>query len=191
MTNVIRQISTRAPRRAFLGVALLVLAVSATAGMFLQGHATAGTEDRAIASVAETGKAFSAVTKEVTPAVVFIKAVKQHVMTGNMPDLNGFQGQIPDEMLRRFFGDRMPDFPMPRQPQPMVGEGSGFLISKDGYILTNNHVVGGADKLEVTLSDGRKLEAKLVGTDERTDVAIIKIEGTGSAGARHGRLGRD
>ena len=59
----------------------------------------------------------------------------------------------------------------------MVGEGSGFLISKDGYILTNNHVVGGADKLEVTLSDGRKLEAKLVGTDERTDVAIIKIDG--------------
>ncbi len=77
MTNAIRQISTRAPRRAFLGVALLVLAVSATAGMFLQGHATAETQDRAIASAAETGKAFAAVTKEVTPAVVFIKAIKQ------------------------------------------------------------------------------------------------------------------
>ena len=51
------------------------------------------------------------------------------------------------------------------------------MISKDGYILTNNHVVGGADKLEVTLNDGRKLDAKVVGTDERTDVAVIKIEG--------------
>ena len=115
MTEVIRQISTRAPRRAFLGVALLVLVVSATAAMFLQGHATAGTENQAIASVAETGKAFSAVTKQVAPAVVFIKAVKQNVMTGNTPGMNGFQGQIPDELLRRFFGDRMPDFPMPRQ----------------------------------------------------------------------------
>ena len=80
-----------------------------------QGDATADTSERAIASAAETGKAFSAVTKEVTPAVVFIKAVKQHVMTGNVPDMNAFQGQIPDEMLRRFFGDRMPEFPIPRQ----------------------------------------------------------------------------
>ena len=91
--------------------------------------------------------------------------------------MNGFQGQLPDELLRRFFGDRIPDAPSPRQSQPMVGEGSGFLIAKEGYILTNNHVVGGADKLEVTLSDGRKLEAKLVGTDVHTDVAIIKIDG--------------
>jgi serine protease Do len=177
MINAIRQINTRASRRAFLGVALLVLAVSATAGMFLARHATADTQDRAIATAAETGKAFSAVTKEVTPAVVFIKAIKQHITTSNMTDLNGLQGQIPDELLQRFFGNRMPEFPAPRQEQPMVGEGSGFLISKDGYILTNNHVVGGADKLEVTLSDGRKLEAKLIGTDERTDVAIIKIDG--------------
>jgi serine protease Do len=177
MTNAIREFSDRTPRRAFAAVALLVLAMSATAGVFLQGHATADTQNPAIASAVETAKAFTAVTKTVAPAVVFIKATKQTVMTGNMPGMNGLQGQIPDEMLRRFFGDRMPESPTPRQPQPMVGEGSGFLISKDGYILTNNHVVGGANRLEVALHDGRKMEAKVVGTDAHTDVALIKIEG--------------
>ncbi len=178
MTNAIRKFSDRTPRRAFAAVALLVIAVSTTAGVFLQGHATAEIQDRHIATATETAKAFTAVTKSVAPAVVFIKATKQTVTTGNMmPDMNGLQGQIPDEMLRRFFGDRLPQSPMPRHSQPMVGEGSGFLISKDGYILTNNHVVGGANKLEVTLHDGRKMEAKAVGTDERTDVALIKIEG--------------
>ncbi|MHB8971620.1 MAG: DegQ family serine endoprotease [Pirellulaceae bacterium] len=185
MTNAIRKFSARSPRRAFAAVALLVLAVSATAGVFLQGHATADTQDPAIATAAETAKAFTAVTKTVAPAVVFIKATKQTMMTGNipgmngdMPGMNGLQGQIPDEMLRRFFGDRLPEFPAPhQQPRPSVGEGSGFLISKDGYILTNNHVVGGANRLEVALHDGRKMEAKLVGTDAHTDVALIKVEG--------------
>ena len=136
-------------------------------------------QQQAIASATQTGKAFAAVTKTVTPAVVHIKVTKQHVMTGNTPNMNGLQGQIPEELLRRFFGDQMPNFqaPGPQQMPSMVGEGSGFLISKDGFILTNNHVVGGANRLEVTLSDGRKLEAKLVGTDDRTDVAIIKVEG--------------
>lgn len=178
MTSAIRQrqMGIRTPRRAVLGVAVLALAAAATAGPIWQNGATAGTEQQAIATAAETGKAFTAVTKNVGPAVVFIRAVKQNAITGNLPGPSGLQGQIPDEMLRRFFGDRLPDFPMPRQPQPMVGEGSGFLISPDGYILTNNHVVGGADKLEVTLSDRRKLDARLVGTDARTDVAIIKVE---------------
>ena len=106
-----------------LGVALLVLAVSATAGMFLQGHATAGTQDPAVATAVETGKAFSAVTKKVEPAVVFIKAIKQHVLTSNVPDVNGFQGQLPDDLLQRFFGGRMPEFQTPGPAQPMVVQG--------------------------------------------------------------------
>ncbi|MHB8861735.1 MAG: DegQ family serine endoprotease [Pirellulaceae bacterium] len=178
MSNSVRRFSAGKPRQALAAVVLLVLAVTATAGMFLQGRATADIDipQRHIASAQDTAKAFTAVTKAVAPAVVFIKATKQTVMTGNMPGLNGSPGQIPDEM-RRFFGDRLPQLPAPRQPQPMVGEGAGFLISKDGYILTNNHVVGGTNRLEVTLHDGRKLEAKVVGTDERTDVALIKVEG--------------
>ncbi|MDL2245884.1 trypsin-like peptidase domain-containing protein, partial [Parabacteroides sp. OttesenSCG-928-J18] len=62
------------------------------------------------------------------------------------------------------------------QPQPRVGSGSGVIISVDGYIMTNNHVVDGADELEVTLNDNRKFPAKVIGTDPQTDVALIKIE---------------
>lgn len=62
------------------------------------------------------------------------------------------------------------------QTQPRVGSGSGVIISTDGYIITNNHVVEGADELEVTLNDNRKFSAKLVGTDPSTDIALIKIE---------------
>lgn len=61
-------------------------------------------------------------------------------------------------------------------PQPRVGSGSGVIISTDGYIITNNHVVEGADELEVTLNDNRKFSAKLIGTDPSTDIALIKIE---------------
>ncbi len=179
MNKTMHQFRMWTSRHTALAVALVLLAVAGTGAWALQGNTPADTRDQAVVNAAETGKAFAAVTKEVTPAVVFIKAIKQHVMTSNMPGFNGLQGQIPDELLRRFFGNQLPDFPMPRQPQPMVGEGSGFLITADGYILTNNHVVGGADKLEVTLNDGRKLDAKLVGTDERTDVAIIKVNGQG------------
>jgi serine protease Do len=163
-------------RRYWLVAAVLLVVASLTFSLAMQGPVVADTQDRAIASAAETGKAFSAVTKSVAPAVVFIRATKQQLMTGDVQGFGRMDGQIPDELLRRFFGDRMPDFQKPRRSEPMVGQGSGFIISGDGYILTNNHVVGGADKLEVTLHDGRILPAELVGSDARTDVAIIKIE---------------
>lgn len=63
-----------------------------------------------------------------------------------------------------------------RTPQPRVGAGSGVIISTDGYIITNNHVIDGADELEVTLNDNRKFEAKVIGADPTTDIALIKIE---------------
>ena len=167
-------------KRYWLLFASLVCVASVTVGLLIQGQVAADTQtqgqDRAIASAVETGKAFAAVTKQVAPAVVFIKATKQHVMTGNTQGFGNPEGQVPDELLRRFFGDQLPNFQPPRESQPLVGQGSGFIISKDGYILTNNHVVGEADKLEVTLHDGRTLTAKLVGTDDRTDVAIVKID---------------
>ncbi|MDR2496680.1 MAG: Do family serine endopeptidase [Tannerellaceae bacterium] len=64
-----------------------------------------------------------------------------------------------------------------RQPQPQIGFGSGVIISTDGYIITNNHVVEQADEIEVTLNDSRKFTAKLIGTDPTTDIALVKIEG--------------
>lgn len=72
-----------------------------------------------------------------------------------------------------FFGNRGGT---PRQPQPRVGAGSGVIISTDGYIITNNHVVEGADEIEVTLNDNQNFKAKIIGADPSTDIALIKIE---------------
>lgn len=113
--------------------------------------------------------AFSDLAEQVTPAVVRIEvrtAGEVARSTGNRPM------QIP-EPFRQFFD--MPD--MPRAPQgPRVGGGSGYLISDDGYIITNNHVVEGADQIEVTLHDRRSFPAEVVGTDPTTDVAVIRID---------------
>lgn len=86
----------------------------------------------------------------------------------------GAQQEVP-EIFRRFFGDDFGYAPAPRDRQSF---GSGFVISKDGYVLTNNHVVQGADKVTVRLSDRRELDAEVIGTDERSDVALLKIEAT-------------
>ena len=83
---------------------------------------------------------------------------------------------IPDEM-QRFFGQQGQRM-QPEQPQIEHGIGSGVIISPDGYIVTNNHVVDGATDIKVTLSDRRILTAKLVGADPLTDLAVIKIDGT-------------
>ena len=124
-----------------------------------------------------TSKAFSRLAKRVIPTVVFIK-VEQTVETG--PGLAPFQFNNPfelygDDFFERFFGQRYPHMQQPRKHKQM-GQGSGFIISKDGYILTNHHVVGGADKITVKLKDGREFDAKIVGTDPKSDVAIIKIK---------------
>jgi serine protease Do/serine protease DegQ len=79
-------------------------------------------------------------------------------------------------LLRQLFGNRIQ---IPDQERKEEGLGSGVIVSPDGYILTNNHVVEGADELKVALSDDRKFSAKLVGTDDKTDVAVIKIEAAG------------
>ena len=127
----------------------------------------------------EASKAFSAVAKNAAPAVVFIK-VEKTIETGSIRgpsapnrynDPFGFFG---DEFYERFFRDRAPQQP---QEYRQSGQGSGFIISDEGYILTNNHVVGEADIITVKTHDGREFDAELIGTDEKTDVAVIKIEG--------------
>lgn len=125
----------------------------------------------------KTSKAFTDVAKKAMPAVVFIRVEKTietrgYRSYGQFNDPFGFFG---DEFFERFF--RGKGFsPIPRQFKQR-GQGSGFIISEDGYILTNNHVVGDADKISVKLHDGRKFEAKRIGSDPRSEVAVIKIEG--------------
>jgi len=125
-----------------------------------------------------TSKALSAVAKSSVPAVVFIKVEKTievgSVMTPGRPfEYNDPFGFFGDEFFDRFFRHRLPSQPRERK---QIGQGSGFIIDQQGYILTNNHVVGNADVINVKLSDGRELKAKLIGSDEKSDVAVIKID---------------
>jgi serine protease Do len=133
-------------------------------------------QEKAIESLRETGKAFASVAKKVSPAVVFIR-VEKEVSAQQMPQ---FPAPFGDDFFRRFFGQPLPKgHPRPFQPAPkrrQMGQGSGFIVTSDGYLLTNNHVVADADKVTVTLVDGRKFTAKIVGTDPRSDVAVIKID---------------
>ena len=85
------------------------------------------------------------------------------------------------------------DFPQPQEPRFQEGSGSGFIVSKDGYILTNNHVVDGSDQVTVRLLDRREFKAKVVGTDPNTDLAVLKIDARTSArptGQQRRRPGR-
>ena len=102
---------------------------------------------------------FSAAARKASPAVVSINTSKA---ARRDPRSN-------DPWFRFFFGDQGED-------QPQVGLGSGVIVSADGYILTNNHVVEGADEIEVTLNDSRHAHAKVVGTDPETDLAVLKVE---------------
>ncbi|MDH4557031.1 DegQ family serine endoprotease [Pseudomonas sp. BN417] len=123
---------------------------------------------------------FTPLVEEASPAVVNISTRQKLPQRGAggaqvMPDLEGLP-----PMLREFFERNMP--PVPRNPQggrqrEAQSLGSGFIISKDGYVLTNNHVVADADEIIVRLSDRSELEAKLIGADPRTDVALLKVEG--------------
>ena len=116
---------------------------------------------------------FSPVVKKVTPGVVKVYTVTKVKNTA----FNGPGGDMED-LFRRFFGDQFPGNRMPRRNQEMPrqqGIGSGVIVTKDGYILTNNHVVDGADEVKVALQDGREFDAKVVGRDPKSDVAVIKI----------------
>ena len=128
---------------------------------------------------------FADLVEKVSPAVVNIrtteKVVIQQAQSGGIPGLPDDQA----EFFRRFFGVPIPGMPgTPKQPQRPGGAtqeedrgvGSGFIIDSNGYVLTNAHVVEGADTIYVTLTDKRELKAKLLGADKRTDVALLKIE---------------
>lgn len=125
----------------------------------------------------QISKGFSNVAKAATPAVVYIESQgserTQEISTRKSPSENPFD-YFNDDFFSRFFG-----FPFERK-QPKSTEtvrGSGFLISKDGYIVTNNHVVENANKVTVTFHNGQKTIASVIGTDPKTDLAVIKIEG--------------
>ncbi len=116
---------------------------------------------------------FADVAERVTPAVVSIQVEKDASSRRQQPP-TAQRRNVPPEM-EEFFKQ----FQGRGRQEPMEGSGTGFLISASGYILTNNHVVGDADRIKVILTDKREFPAKLIGRDPTTDVAVIKIEGSG------------
>ncbi len=117
---------------------------------------------------------FAPVVKKVLPTVVNISSTKV-VKTS----ANDMQGQMPDDdFFRQFFGGNMRGTPQAPREQREHGLGSGVIVSPNGYILTNNHVVDGATDVQVTLSDKREFKARVVGTDPKVDIAVLKIDAT-------------
>ncbi|WP_409278450.1 DegQ family serine endoprotease [Pseudomonas defluvii] len=132
-----------------------------------------------VTAQAETLPDFTTLVEQASPAVVNIstrqKMPDRQLAGGQMPDLEGLP-----PMFRDFFERNMPQGPRsPRGDRQREAQslGSGFIISSDGYVLTNNHVVADADEIMVRLSDRSEFQAKVVGTDPRTDVALLKIDG--------------
>lgn len=145
------------------------------AGIRLTDRSTATEQQASLARsvnyVASTGAAiptfdFSEAAENATPSVVNIKATVKGNSAANRGESNPFRFPLEEFLGRNFGGD------VPRE-----GTGSGVLYSSDGYIITNNHVVESSSELEVTLVDNRKFKAKVIGTDAKTDLAVIKIEG--------------
>jgi serine protease Do len=123
--------------------------------------------------------AFERVSNVIKPSVVSINSIKKAKKVSNKKNspLNPrnkspFDNFFNDEFLERFF-EQMPD-----RGAPSRGMGSGVVVSEDGYILTNNHVIEGADEIEVLMYDDKKYEAELVGADPKSDIAVIKINQT-------------
>src|SRR6266403_1397745 len=118
--------------------------------------------------VHQLNNAFAKVFETVAPGVVIIETSKKSEISESSPlDDLFFQGPPDENRPRR----------NPGTPRPVQTEGSGFIVRPDGYILTNVHVIEDADKIDVKLRDGREFPARVVGADERTDIAIIKVDG--------------
>ncbi len=134
--------------------------------MVLQVEAAIDPDHRAtLAQMEKFSEAFAAVASEVNPGVVAIVNKRDVVV--------GVRRSTGDPFFDHFFGGRL----QYRREQREQGLGSGVLVSRDGYILTNDHVIARADAIEVELSDGRTFGATLVGTDPQSDVAVLKIDG--------------
>ncbi|MBU3652556.1 MAG: DegQ family serine endoprotease [Limnohabitans sp.] len=143
---------------------------------------------------------FTDLVEQVGPSVVNIRTLERVTARPSSGSGNNPGDEEMQELFRRFFGIPLPNVPntprqqRPNRPQPEEeqprGVGSGFVLTADGFIMTNAHVVDGADQVVVTLPDKREFKARIVGLDKRTDVAVVKIEATGLPAVRIGDVSR-
>lgn len=143
--------------------------------LFLMTPAPAPAKDsESINALRQMGKAFAEIAERTSPAVVGIEAEK--VISQDYPQMRQ-ESPFDDDFFEFFFGPRFHQRRQrPRSKPRQTAKGSGFIISSEGYILTNNHIVGEAEKITVKLKDGKEFEAKIIGTDPESDVAVIKID---------------
>src|SRR6266699_508752 len=189
--------SYRAPRRSLFSARKFALMASVVAGLGVAAygfspspapvdifsspaHAQVDNEVRKV----ERPIGFADIVERVKPSVISVKVNISEKLakddSSNNEDSPFQPGSPMERFFRRFGGpDGIPGLRGgPRGGRgPVTGQGSGFFISADGYAVTNNHVVDSADKVEVTTDDGKTYIAKVIGTDARTDVALIKVEG--------------
>jgi serine protease Do len=147
----------------------------AKAALAAPAAAAAPLPEDSVGALLNLDKAMETLAARVTPAIVNVAVTSKgntQLAEGDAPD--GEQSEDMQQFFGQFFGHRM----QPQQPRVEHGIGSGVIISPDGYIVTNNHVVDGAMDIRVTMSDRRILTAKLVGTDPLTDLAVIKVNGS-------------
>jgi serine protease Do len=167
-------------RENLLGLSLTFIGVVclAMSGLLYEGHHVfpqfalaggAGLDGPEIETLERQNKAYERIAETVTPAIVAIQST-QVIKVQQSPFMM-------DPLFRQFFGNMMPQFNIPRE-QREHALGSGVIVSGDGYIVTNNHVVAKASEIEVRLSDKRILKGKVVGADPQTDIAVIKINGS-------------
>jgi serine protease Do len=183
---------------------LAVIGVSIVFGMILGGRLNAPAVSYAAPSIALAAakppveargmQSFADIAEMAMPAVVSVRSAN---LPGKDKEEEGGEGEQeqqpprprgqqnphnfpgPEEWFRYWFGDPSPEDPRRPQSEPWIGEGSGFVIAEDGYLLTNNHVIDQADDIKVRLHDGREFTAKVVGTDPSIDLALLKINTKG------------
>src|SRR6202030_1894252 len=182
-----KAVTTRRALAAVLAVAgvgsVATLNFTKSAKAATAAPAAAALDDNSVGALLTLDRAMETLAARVTPAVVNVtvasKSDAQQAGAEGTPDMQQFFG--PDSPFGNQFGHQFGrQFSIPSQPQNRMehGLGSGVIISPDGYIVTNNHVIDGAVDIRVTMSNREVLSAKLVGADPLTDLAVIKVDGT-------------
>ncbi len=177
-----RRVALLATAMAGLGAAVLLAAPGVTPKHDLLGaSAQAQNLSEKAQQLAQKPVGFADIVDHVKPAVISVRVKMERPANSNLKDKDSdqdlpFPPGSPFERFFRRFG--MPNIPsLPNGPEVITGQGSGFFISADGYAVTNNHVVQNAESVKVTTDDGKSYDAKVIGTDPRTDLALIKVDG--------------
>jgi len=191
MKNLIKSCQAALNRRFLVAVAAVAMAVSLTAYEFEKpvraaepAAPAAALDDNSVSALLSLDRAMEALAARVTPATVNVTVVaKKSGDVALSTDGGDNSGDDDSNGLQQFFGKQFgrqfgPGQQIRPRPQIEHGLGSGVIISPDGYIVTNNHVIDGAVDIRVTMTDRRILPAKLIGADPLTDLAVIKIEGS-------------